>query len=115
MAHDHDKRYKKLFSHPDMVKELLLYFIDEDFIKDPDCNIVRYFATLLIFIYTYSYSVTKEVEPRRSPGTSGHEEHEERKELMILQDTGNSILSQKLFREKMCEFRLFLISLWFIV
>jgi hypothetical protein len=36
MAHDHDKRYKKLFSHPVMVKELLLYFIDEDFIKDLD-------------------------------------------------------------------------------
>ena len=36
MAHDHDKRYKKLFSHPAMVKELLLYFIDEDFIKDLD-------------------------------------------------------------------------------
>ena len=36
MAHDHDKRYKKLFSHPVIVKELLLYFIDEAFIKDLD-------------------------------------------------------------------------------
>ena len=36
MASDHDKRYKKLFSHPVIVKELLLYFIHEDFIKNLD-------------------------------------------------------------------------------
>ncbi|MBN2443236.1 MAG: Rpn family recombination-promoting nuclease/putative transposase [Spirochaetales bacterium] len=36
MASDHDKRYKKLFSHPVIVKELLLYFINEDFIKNID-------------------------------------------------------------------------------
>lgn len=36
MAGDHDKRYKKLFSHPVIVKELLLSFIDEQFIKNLD-------------------------------------------------------------------------------
>lgn len=36
MANEHDKRYKKLFSHPALVQELLQYFVNEDFIKDLD-------------------------------------------------------------------------------
>ena len=38
MANEHDRKYKKLFSHPVIVKELLLYFINEDFIKELDFN-----------------------------------------------------------------------------
>ena len=36
MASDHDKRYKQLFSNPVIVEELLLYFVDEDFVKNLD-------------------------------------------------------------------------------
>ncbi|OHD10051.1 MAG: hypothetical protein A2086_12150 [Spirochaetes bacterium GWD1_27_9] len=36
MASDSDKRYKKIFSHPLVVEELLLYFVHEDFVKDLD-------------------------------------------------------------------------------
>jgi len=36
MASDSDKRYKKIFSNPLVVEELLLYFVHEDFVKDLD-------------------------------------------------------------------------------
>ena len=36
MTNKHDKRYKKLFSHPILLQELLEHFVDENFIKDLD-------------------------------------------------------------------------------
>ena len=36
MASDSDKRYKKIFSNPLVVEQLLLYFVHEDFVKDLD-------------------------------------------------------------------------------
>jgi uncharacterized protein YlbG (UPF0298 family) len=36
MANEHDLRYKKLFSHPKFVEELLTSFIKEDFISQLD-------------------------------------------------------------------------------
>ena len=36
MADDHDLRYKKLFSHPKLVEELIVSFIDEDFVSKID-------------------------------------------------------------------------------
>jgi len=36
MANEHDLRYKKLFSHPKFVEELLTSFIKEDFISRMD-------------------------------------------------------------------------------
>ncbi len=36
MAGVHDIRYKKLFSHPQLVKELLESFVDEDFVRNLD-------------------------------------------------------------------------------
>ena len=36
MASEHDKRYKQLFSNPVIVEELLLYFVEEDFVKNLD-------------------------------------------------------------------------------
>ena len=36
MANDNDKRYKKIFSNPFVVEELLLYFVHEGFVKDLD-------------------------------------------------------------------------------
>lgn len=38
MANEHDRRYKKLFSHPVFVQELLEHFVHEDFIKELDFN-----------------------------------------------------------------------------
>lgn len=35
-ANAHDKRYKKLFSHPLIVEELLRYFVDEEFVEELD-------------------------------------------------------------------------------
>lgn len=36
MANEHDKRYKKLFSNPLIVEELLTYFVDEKFVGKLD-------------------------------------------------------------------------------
>jgi len=36
MASENDKRYKKIFSNPHVVEELLVYFVHEDFVKDLD-------------------------------------------------------------------------------
>ncbi len=36
MASEHDKRYKKLFSNPVFVKELLISFVDQKFVNDLD-------------------------------------------------------------------------------
>ena len=36
MSHKHDTRYKKLFTNLTLVKELLLYFVNEEFVKELD-------------------------------------------------------------------------------
>ena len=36
MVNKHDRRYKKLFSNPVLLKELLQSFVEEDFINDLD-------------------------------------------------------------------------------
>lgn len=41
MAGVHDIRYKKLFSHPQLIKELLESFVHEDFVKDLDFSTLK--------------------------------------------------------------------------
>ena len=41
MSHDHDKRYKKLFSNPTIVKELLECFVDLPFVKELDYSTLK--------------------------------------------------------------------------
>jgi len=36
MAHEHDLRYRKLFSNPRIMEELLVSFVDESWVKDID-------------------------------------------------------------------------------
>jgi hypothetical protein len=36
MGSEHDKRYKKLFSNPILLQELIFYFVNEDFVKELD-------------------------------------------------------------------------------
>ena len=36
IAHDHDRRYKYLFSHPGFVERLLTSFVDEPFVGELD-------------------------------------------------------------------------------
>ena len=36
MKNPHDKAYKMLFSRKEIVRQLLEYFVDEDFVKDLD-------------------------------------------------------------------------------
>ncbi|WP_337958723.1 hypothetical protein [Candidatus Accumulibacter cognatus] len=36
MANDHDTGYKFLFSHPEMVRDLLIGFIQDDWLHNPD-------------------------------------------------------------------------------
>lgn len=36
MVNEHDRRNKRLFTHPKLVEELLTYFVDEDFVKELD-------------------------------------------------------------------------------
>ena len=36
MANEHDKRYKKLFSHPTLIRQLLTSFVQEDFVRGLD-------------------------------------------------------------------------------
>lgn len=36
MAHDHDTTYKQLFSHSEMVRDLLIGFVPGEWIKDID-------------------------------------------------------------------------------
>jgi hypothetical protein len=41
MTSGHDKRYKKLFSHPGFMKRLLTFFVKEEFVEDLDLSSLR--------------------------------------------------------------------------
>ncbi len=41
MASEHDRRYKKLFSHPGFMERLLNSFVDEAFVNDLDFSTLK--------------------------------------------------------------------------
>ncbi len=48
MPNYHDNSYKSFFSDPLMMRELLLHFIDEDWVKEVDFNTLENIKTTFI-------------------------------------------------------------------